>query len=202
MPFLQACLYGLLWQKRFHIQQSIRQSSGVLLSESTDSTGSPSSLGQTAVLKLAFGGGWAGRRRTGAPPHPSRRVRRQDARGSKTRRSVPVWQLLLPLLICIVFAAGRTGQKAARDTLTHIPLGGGKKALVESITVWVLQLGALQSLLSDTQKLLAELLQGEAISLMPCCHANDGILQTKWRKLTWRWPQKVKKKIKFDIHLK
>lgn len=95
------------------------------MSESTDSTGSPSSLGQTAVLKLAFGGGWAGRRRTAAPPHPSRRVRRQDARSSKTRRSVPVWQLLLPLLICIVFAAGRTGQKAARDTLTHIPLGGG-----------------------------------------------------------------------------
>lgn len=48
------------------------------------------------------------------------------------------------LLFASSFAAGTAEQKEARDTHTHTqPWGRG---LLESITVWVLQLGALQSL--------------------------------------------------------
>lgn len=201
MPLLQACLYGLLWQKRFYIQQSVRQSSGVLLSENTDSTGSPSSLGQTAVLKLAFGGGWAGRRRTGAPPHPSRRVRRQDARGSKTRRSVPVWQLLLPLLICIVFAAGRTGQKAARDTHTHIPLGGEKRPWLNQSLCgcysWVLFNRCYPTRrscwLSSSKERQSAWCHAATLTTESCKQSEENWLDDDLKKL---------KKKKFDINLK
>lgn len=118
---------------------------------------------------------------------PTARCSRKQNETQRPRLTAVVASSYLHRLCC-----REDGTKGSTwHTHTHPPWGG-KKALVESITVWVLQLGALQSLLSDTQKLLAELLQGEAISLMPCCHANDWILQTKWRKLTWRWPQHKK----------
>lgn len=176
IPILLQVYKSLLWQLALNDCNNV-------CSHSSGAPMSPRSLGQAAVLKLAFRGGWAGlRRRRAAPPHPSPRVRRQDAQGSKTRRSVPVWQLLLPL-ICIVFCFREDGTKG--HTHTHTPwVYRERGGLLESITVWVLQLGALQSLLSDMQKLLV---RGVAVSLMSSCRTNNWILQTEWRKVTWCW---------------
>lgn len=132
---------------------------------------SPSSMGRTALLKLAFRGKWA------APCSSSSSISsgltaRCSRKQNETLRPRPT-AVAASYLHRLLLQAGRDNGRHVTHTNAH-PLGWGEASL-ESITAWVLQLGALQSLLSHTQKLLVEFLRGDAVSLTSSCYTNNWV---------------------------